>query len=198
MKKTLLIAGLLLAGVGGAYAQVNYGVKAGVNFANLDVSGDVEGADPSTLTAFQAGIFANAELAENFSVQPELLYSAQGATFDEEGDAPDKSKFSYLSLPVMARYQFWEGFRLEVGPQLGLLLSAKTVSEEGGDEVENDIKDQTKSIDFGLAGGASYQLPIGVGIFARYYTGLTDISDAAVSDVSIKNNVASVGLTYTF
>ncbi|QEC52410.1 outer membrane protein with beta-barrel domain [Anseongella ginsenosidimutans] len=198
MKKTLLIGALFLAGMGGTYAQVNYGVKAGVNFANLNFSEDVEDLDPSTLTGFQAGIFANAELAENFSVQPELLYSAQGSVLAEEGDNSYKYKLSYLSLPVMARYQFWEGFRLEVGPQLGLLLSAKSVLDTDGGEAEEDVKDQTKSIDFGLAGGASYQLPMGIGVFARYYTGLTDISDGNETDMTTKNNVASAGLTYTF
>lgn len=198
MKKTLLIAGLFLAGIGGTYAQVNYGVKAGVNFANLNLSEDVEIWDPATLTGFNAGVFVNAELAENFSVQPELFYSGQGSVVFEEGDASVKYKLGYLSLPVLARYQFWEGFRLEVGPQLGLLLSAKQIAEGTGEDGEIDIKDENKSIDFGLAGGASYQLPVGVGIFARYYTGLTDISDNSDSDVSVKNNVASVGLTYTF
>lgn len=198
MKKTLLIAGLFLAGIGGTYAQVNYGVKAGVNFANLNFSEDVEDYDPATLTGFNAGVFVNAELAENFSVQPELFYSAQGSVLYDEGDASLKWKLGYLSLPVLARYQFWEGFRLEVGPQLGLLLSSKWVADGTGDDGEADVKDETKSIDFGLAGGASYQLPAGIGVFARYYTGLTDIGENSDADVSVKNNVASVGLTYTF
>lgn len=198
MKKTLLLAGLFLAGVAGAYAQVNYGVKAGVNFANLRFSDDVSGYDPGNLTGFHAGVFANAELAENFSVQPELFYSGQGAVLAEGADAELKTKLSYLSLPVLARYRLVEGLRLEVGPQLGFLLSSKYELDGSNGSVDRGLED-FKSIDFGVAGGASYQLPVGVGIFARYYAGLTDVNDnQQVGDVSVNNNVASIGLTYTF
>lgn len=198
MKKTMLIAGLFLVGMGGAFAQVNYGVKAGVNFANVHLSEDVEDSDPSILTGFHAGVFINTELAENFSVQPELFYSAVGSKLLEEGDASFKLKTSYLSLPVLAQYQFFDGFRLELGPQVGLLLSSKNELKGTEEDYEEDVKDDTESIDFGLTGGASYQLPIGLGIFARYYTGLSDITKENEAGVKVKNNNIAVGLTYTF
>src|SRR3546814_3360456 len=115
-------------------------------------------------------------------------WSSDVCSSDLEGDDSWKQKLSYLSLPVLARYQLVEGLRLEVGPQVGLLLSAKSVVDMGGEEVEDDIKDNTESIDFGLTGGASYQLPVGVGIFARYYAGLTDLGKEDTGDVTIKKN----------
>lgn len=198
MKKTMLIAGLFLVGMGGAFAQVNYGVKAGVNFANLNLSEDVEGTDPSMLTGFQAGIFVNTEVAENFSIQPELFYSAVGSKLMEEGDASLKQKLSYLSLPVLAQYQFFDGFRVELGPQVGLLMSAKSVLDGTSEDFEEDVKDESEDIDFGLTGGFSYQLPVGLGFYARYYTGLSNVMSADEVDVDVKNNNISVGLTYTF
>src|SRR3546814_11044215 len=123
MKKTLLIAALTLAVTSGVFAQVNYGLKAGVNLSNMSLSEDVDGWGPGMLTGFNAGVFVNTEVAENFSIQPELLYSTAGSVIAEEGDDSWKQKLSYLSLPVLARYQLVEGLRLAVGPRVGLLLS---------------------------------------------------------------------------
>src|SRR3546814_9217031 len=118
MEKTLLIAALTLAGTAGVFAQVNYGVKAGVNLSNMSLSEDVDGWDPGMLTGFNAGVFVNTEVAENFSIQPELLYSTAGSVIAEEGDDSWKQKLRYLSLPVLARYKLVAGLRLEVGPSV--------------------------------------------------------------------------------
>ena len=51
------------------------------NFATL--GGDTE--DLDGLTSFHVGGVAEISFSEKFSVQPELLYSAQGASFEESG-----------------------------------------------------------------------------------------------------------------
>src|SRR5690606_30593652 len=149
-KPRLLAAECFLVSISGAYAQVSYGLKAGVNLANLTISGDIEDVlEPSLMAGFHAGEFVNFDVAENFSVQPELWYSSSGAEYeyeDEEEFGSGKLKVGYLNLPVMAQYQVVEGLYVEAGPQIGLLLSAKDEFE--GDE--EDIKDDVKDLDFGL------------------------------------------------
>src|SRR3546814_11194843 len=93
------------AGTAGVCDHVNKGVKAVVNVSAMSLSEDVDGWDPGMLTGFNAGVFVNTEVAENFSIQPELLYSTAGSVIAEEGDDSWKQKLSYLSLPVLARYQ---------------------------------------------------------------------------------------------
>ncbi len=63
-------------------------------------------------------------ISEKFAFQPELLYSAQGSDYDDE-DFSGSVKADYLNVPLMAKYYVGEGFSLEAGPQVGLLLSAK-------------------------------------------------------------------------
>ena len=82
MKKAILLAVLLILGIGTSQAQLlKFGVKGGLNFANY-TGGDVEGYDFKTITSYHAGVVAEIKLFENFALQPELLYSTQGSELD--------------------------------------------------------------------------------------------------------------------
>lgn len=145
---------------------------------------------------------------EQFGIQPELLYSMQGATseYSESGiDVKEELKLDYLSLPVLAKYKFAPGWNLHLGPQIGFLLNAQSeyeVSYEGETESESeDLKDYVSSIDFGLSGGFGYELDMGVFFDARYYLGLADINDDNEefdSDYSVHNNVIQLSVGYKF
>src|SRR5690606_10497575 len=101
----------------------------------------------------------------------------------------------YISLPVLAKYTIFEGFSVEAGPQIGFLISAKLEDE--------DVKDGYKSVDFGLTGGAEYELPMGVFFQARYYAGLSsvveevEIFDGTYS-VDYFNNMFQLSVGYRF
>jgi opacity protein-like surface antigen len=187
MKKIILSAVAVFA-FGFANAQeVKFGAKAALNVATL--TGDVE--DASSLVGFQVGGFAEIKISDKFSVQPELLYSAQGASFDG-GD----TKLNYLNIPVMAKFYVADAFSLEAGPQVGFLLSAKSDGE--------DIKDFYSSTDFGINLGAGYDFTENLSVGLRYNFGLSnvtdfgDLEDFIGEDISIKNNVFSVSVGYKF
>lgn len=207
MKKVILTVAAIFA-FGFANAQeVKYGVKAGLNLSTL--TGDVE--DVKSLAGFHAGGFVEIKLMDKFAIQPELLYSTQGAkseySISEDGfigRGEEKVKLGYLNLPVMAKYFVAPGFSIEAGPQVGFLLSAKneydysvsgfgiTESESG----ETDIKDSTESIDFSLNVGAGYEFNQNIFVQARYNFGLTNV--AKDTDGSIKNGVVQVSIGYKF
>ena len=191
--------------------EVTFGVKAGVNFANLSV--DSDGASPQSRTGFHIGGLVEIPVSEKFSVQPELLYSAQGAKSKESvvddfyGNytAETTLKMDYISLPVMAKYYVANGLALEAGPQFNFLVSAKGeyevkmngMSQSG----EIDMKEQLKKFDIGLGFGASYTLDMGLLIGARYNLGLTDANDAEVEPDApneIKNKVFQISVGYMF
>ena len=193
MKKLFLFAGIAVFGLLCINAQSNptsdgikFGAKAGVNFATL--TGDTE--DVKSRTAFHFGVVVEIPVSDKFSVQPELLYSAQGAKDDLSDDV---LKLDYLTIPIMAKLYVAEGFSLELGPQVGFLLSAK---EEFDGESE-DIKDFVKGTDFGVNFGLGYQLETGLNFGARYNLGLSDLNDFESSD-SIKNGVFQITIGYFF
>lgn len=198
MKKIILSAAVLLAISFSAKAQdIKYGVKAGLNLATL--TGDVP-SDVTTRTSFHAGAVVEFKIAKNFSIQPELLYSEQGAEYKtvEEGMLVNaKFKFSYINLPVLAKYYIIEGLSIEAGPQIGFRTSAKVEAEIPGiGSGEIDFKDSTEAIDFALVGGVAYDLPVGVFFQARYNAGLSKINNDG--DGSIKNGVFQFSVGYKF
>ena len=149
MKKVIFSAIAVMA-FGFANAQdVKYGIKGGLNISNF--TGDTEGFDFKSKAGFNVGGFVEIKLSEKFSIQPELLYSSQGAKLENIGDYVDdvfytgdiKFNFSYINVPVMFKYYVAEKFSIEAGPQIGFLVSAKTKTKLDGfsQTVENDIKD---------------------------------------------------------
>lgn len=71
-RKLLIITALLLFAVG-LQAQVGYGLKAGLNFPKISVSGSGMTVSTSALTSFYVGAYMDAPLASNFSFQPGLM-----------------------------------------------------------------------------------------------------------------------------
>ena len=160
MKKILLSAVAVIALSMTSQAQeVEFGAKAGLNIADLGSDAETSG----SRTGFHFGGVAEIKFSEKFSVQPELLYSMQGAKSDITGNEVE-TKLDYINLPIMAKYYVMEGLSVEAGPQVGFLMSAIT---DG-----NDVKDNTKGIDFGFNIGAGYELSNKIFFQARYNLGL--------------------------
>ena len=180
-------------------SDISFGLKGGLNFS-LITGDDTDNLDGRV--AFHVGAVAEFPISEKFSVQPELLYSAQGDKGAFDG-MDIKFKMDYLNLPVMAKYYAAQGLSLEAGPQIGFLLSAK--AEGGG--VSLDIKDLFKSIDFGLGFGLGYKLENGLNFSGRYNVGISNFvdSDGSLLDEPIytgdsKNyhNVFQLSIGYLF
>src|SRR5690554_7681134 len=76
MKKIVLTSILFASLIFTANAQVpdvKLGAKGGVNFSNITNS------DMDSKTGFHIGVLAEVFFSEQFSLQPEILYSTQGA-----------------------------------------------------------------------------------------------------------------------
>lgn len=190
MKKLFFSAALAVFAFTSVQAQeVSFGVKAGVNFASL--SGDfTDGLKAKT--SFHIGGVAEVMISDDFSVQPELVYSSQGAKADE-GDG--KLNYDYLNLPILAKYYVAENISIEAGPQIGFLMSAK--ADDGTDDV--DVKDETSGIDFGVGFGAGYKMDSGLNFALRYNLGLSNTNDFEGSDdFNQKNSVIQVSVGFMF
>jgi len=157
---------------GGSDSDMKFGVKAGYTSSNF--TGDVvtEGANGG----FYIGGLVDFSVDEKFHVQPELLYSIEGAK---------NAKLNYLRIPIMAKYYVADGFSLQAGPELAF--------KAGGDDT---VKDSAKSLDYGLGFGAGYELSSGLMFDARYNLGLNNINDNGGG--SVKNVSFQIGLGYRF
>lgn len=203
MKKRLFVfvASALMAT--GAFAQVSFGAKAGINLSKItsEMGDESETSDSRLAPAF--GAFMNYQLSDKFSIQPELMLSMEGSK-DEESEGgyswEQTNKITFINIPVMAKANIANGLYLEAGPQLGFKMSAKYETEvSGGGESETedgDIED-IKSMNFSLGVGAGYEMESGLGFGLRYNLGLSNMYDGE-GDAEYKINTIFIGLSYKF
>ena len=212
MKKIIFTA-IAVAAFGVSNAQeIKFGVKGGVGASTF--SGNVD--DVEAKFAGHLGGFAEFKF-NKFAVQPELLLSYVGAEINEDynywyDDTPvDNIQYQanllYLSVPVIGKYYVIEPLSIDFGPQIGMLLSAKskttiTYWDDDSDSDTEDIKDDLKTIDFGLNFGATYNFKNNMFASARYTLGLTNIDDSPTEpgekSTDIKNQVFQFSFGYKF
>jgi len=182
----ILISGITSAQHGNAPAgNISLGIKGGVNVYNVHNDNDIK-YDPRT--GYHFGLLGHIHFDNQFAIQPEIVYSAQGAKI---GDT--KYNLDYVNVPVLFQYMFDNGFRLQAGPQAGFLLSAKSKYNN----TTTDNKEDLKPIDLCASIGASYVVPsTGFGIDARYNLGLNNINKN--STVNSTNRGLQLGVFYIF
>ena len=191
MKKILFIACLSVVSLSlkAQGVHVNWGVKAGLNLATLNIEDDTT--DYSLKPSFNAGLLAHIHFSEDFALQPELIYSGQGTKYSLAGDDYNLN-LSYINLPVLLQYMFGGGFRVETGPQVGALISAN--SKVGSNS--EDIKDNFNTMDFSWVFGLGYVSASGFGGDVRYNLGISNINKT--DPPKTRNSVIAVGLFYQF
>lgn len=177
MKKLILFSAFALALVMTTSAQsFKFGAKAGVNFASLNGDG-ADGLDGITNIHF--GAVAEIGISDKFAFQPELLYSAQGASVSDID-----INLNYLTVPLLAKFKISEGFSIEAGPQVGFLVKDEVL----GENLEAD------SFDFALNLGLGYTLDNGLFFQGRYSFGLTEIAE----DADATNGAFQLSVGYFF
>ncbi len=195
MKKLLTLVSLIgMIMVTQAQQDIHFGIKGGLNISSISGK-DVE--NPDARTSFHGGIMAEIPITEKFSFQPEFLYSSLGI---KENDENAELKLNYLTLPLMVKYYVADNFSLEIGPQIGLLLSADAKVEGEG---EGDVKDLFKDFDAAINFGVGYKLDNGLNFGARYNLGLIKIFDSFDSfadedDIKAYNSVFQISIGYFF
>jgi hypothetical protein len=208
MKKNILTAIAVFA-FGFLNAQeAKFGVKAGLNLATLS-GNDIE--QSQIQPGLVLGGFAAVKLSDKFIFQPELLFSFQGSAYRNYYDfgnvqsyQQDNLNLSYLLLPVMAKYYVAKKFSLELGPQFGFLLAARTnfFSYTNNGYVNSNSKnvtDQYKTFDFGINVGGGYDFTDKWGIDLRYNFGLNNVfQNTDGSNYEGNNQVLSVTGSYKF
>jgi hypothetical protein len=171
MKKTILFTALMFVLSFNLQAQLlQIGLKAGLNYANF--TGTTVQTD--AITSYHAGLVAEIKLLEKFAVQPELLYTTQGATYNTVlGDV--KNELGYIAIPVLAKIYLSKSFSLELGPQASFLLSEKN----------NFDANNSKTFDFAIDAGLGLKVTKNIFIQGRYVLGLTEVTPNAQAKNSV-------------
>ncbi|MBK8557471.1 MAG: PorT family protein [Lewinellaceae bacterium] len=94
--------------------------KGGLNVYNIQNDNSTSN-DP--IVGFHLGLLGHIHLARQIAFQPEFVLSTQGAKY-KGPDAGTTLDLAYINVPLLIQYMFDNGFRLQAGPQIGVLAAA--------------------------------------------------------------------------
>jgi Outer membrane protein beta-barrel domain len=119
-------------------------------------------------TGITLGFLMRVPLAKNFFLQPEYSYIQRNGA--------DKSltinySLNYLSMPVLLNYKITPAIALVAGPQLELLIDAKSNTSAGSTSITHDTEERS----IAATAGVEVEIKKLFIISARYLQGLNHI-----------------------
>jgi len=200
----------------GAKAQdkTTFGVRAGVNFTNIN--GEEDNGDKlngKIKTGFNIGVNAEIPLVPDFYIQPGLLFSTKGAKTEITGQDDLKANTSYLEIPINLLYKPVLGtgkLLLGFGPYVGIAVGGKL--KQGSNEADikfaNDVKSTDpdrartmKRLDFGGNLLAGYEFSSKFSFQLNAQLGMTNLEpkvDGKKLDSKSKNTGFGFSVGYRF
>ena len=161
-----------------ASGQVIWGLKGGANVSNLGNSTQYK-----ARFGYHVGTFYSQHIEEQYGWQIGLQYSLQGA---RDGVKPDRRlSYHYLSLPVVMKIYFNGKTFAELGPQLGYLLSAKSI-ETG---FEEDLTTAVNRWDLLGMIGMGHETDSGASMGLRFGYGFLNTSGGSVGNSVVFRNL---------
>lgn len=167
-----------------------FGIKGGVNFANLSASGSTPVFDWNNKTGFCLGAFLTLNLSDYFALQPEAFFSRKGLKVDQI--TTNKTfNIDFIEAPVLLKFLL--ASRGNVSPSLfaGPFAAFKindNITPAGG-------VPGIKTFDFGVTLGAGMDFALGSKLLvfdARYTRGLINIARVpAGTGITVKSKVFS-------
>lgn len=195
------------------------GVNGGVNLNSVSFEPRIKQASyMAPVMGFTARYISEKYFKMICGIQAEVNYSAHGwkeKIEDGSGDTYHR-QMNYVEIPLLAHLAFGKDgnrgsrFILNLGPQIGILLSEKEVKSDpwNPDQRANGVVQQygymaDRKFDYGITAGAGLEVMTGIGHFiaeARYYYGLSDFYNNSKKDpFSRSGHSAIVGkVTYLF
>lgn len=186
------------------FAQTSFGIRAGVNFQNLN--GKLSNGDDrenDLKTGFHVGVNAEIPVGIDFYIQPGVLFSTKGANYDTPGGEV-KSSLSYIEVPVNFIYKPELGngrIIIGFGPYAAYAISGYT--KAGSLKVDTEFGDEypeTKPFDAGANLLAGYEFTKKLSLQLNAQLGLLNIYNRPSGDTksTVKNTGFGVSLGYRF
>lgn len=182
MKKLLFSLCLLLTVsvvTNQANAQTGFGIRGGVNFANLNnTDGDFD-----SRTGFMGGVYFTIPVQNSpVVIQPEVLYTQKGYEVGEGA-----VKLDYIEIPVLAKFNFITNGMLTPNVYFGPAIGFNVSAEDETGLFQGDIEENVNNTEFSIVVGGG--LDFGrVDLGVRYGAGLTETFDGGEA----KNGVLSI------
>lgn len=201
-RSRIILLSVLLMGISlFSHAQFQYGIKFGAGATCqsdlLEIANNCD-----TRFAPTIGFVGQYQFTEGFALKSGLEYMQKGRSYEENGTSLS-NKLQYLNVPVKAEFSAGEkaGFKkgkrayFAVGPYLSYLLAA----DGEMNDVEFDLKSDTKDFDFGLAFEMGFEFPVfndkALQVGLNYDMGLIEVYK---SESDLHNKMLSISLGLLF
>lgn len=187
--------------------RAQFGIKAGVNFANVTKASSINNSNRS---GFMVGVFLAPPSKGLLSYNTELEFSQQGYNYETNTNTGSVT-LNYIIMPHLMKIRITKLLQIEVGGQVAYLLNAKADSNKtaSSNNPYAAIEDYYNRFDYGAAAGFEIHPFLGLLIGARYnisfgdmykdrYTTSPGTTPAFIPDVNLKNNVLQIFAGWTF
>lgn len=171
-----------------SYAQIEFGIKGGLNVSDVVITNYV---DPDVESDFHlklglhAGVFVKGRVNERVGVAAELLYSDKGV---------NDIHLRYVTMPLLVQYRLANKVIAEIGPEPGYLFSATSRYGNAANTYNNK---------FDLALNAGIALDFRKVILGlRYCIGLFSVRDVenignpGTEQIKYQNRVVQLSMGY--
>jgi hypothetical protein len=194
--KKLLFTGLFLIISATLIAQsrTQLGARLGLNSAKVLNSG------LDTKSGLYAGLFLAVRFTDNYTMQPEIIYSNQGGNASYRNG--EDININYVSIALANKFFVTknQGFHFILGPSLDINFDDNFINliNDNGDNLE------ITPVDLAMFGGIGYEFDFGLALELRYKQGLIDLdfNDSEEyggnSEENQLNRVVQIGLSYKF
>lgn len=198
--------------------RTTFGVLGGVNFFNLVGDGsDGIAEENDVLLGFQGGVYMRIPIANQFYLQPGLLYVQKGAK-NESDLGKITYRLSYLEVPINFLYKAQVGagsILLGFGPYVAYGINGNVKATSAGLGLDGDIVFQNdvaltdpltdfyaRRVDAGANIFFGYELAGGLSVQLNAQLGMLDVNpnDNRIADdrTSIRNTGFGISLGYGF
>ena len=145
-----IITAILIASPVLSFSQI--GIKAGLNFANVTKTSDINN---SSSSGFHAGLFLAPPSKGVMGYRTELLFSQQGYSY-KTGTNTGNVDLNYIMLPQYMTINITKYFQIQLGGQIAFLTNAKADSSSNNGSSNNpygEMMDYYNKFDYGYGGG---------------------------------------------
>lgn len=176
--------------------KTEWGLKAGLNYTDYRIQTPVP-AEFKGKFGFYVGGIVSFGLSDKIRLNPELLFSSQVTEYSlklnslniSEPNNPSSPngykaeiKESFILLPIMIEYMISNSFDVEIGPQIGYVIS-------------ENITDNNDQFEYGTANSNNFEMGLNLGMgfrFAQNYR----IGTRFIYGILERNNVKNIGFQF--
>ncbi|WP_299667328.1 porin family protein [uncultured Polaribacter sp.] len=189
MKKIILMMSLAFALSQTSNAQIDFGLKAGVNYNNNgDATFSSTGSDviegAKSRSGFHAGLWFRGKIPViGLYIRPEIVYTQVNSEYTDNNDEVVDYEFNKIDVPVLFGKKFLGVANAFIGPSFQYIL-------DDNFEFSNLSTDDFDKFSVGLQMGVGVEFGK-VGIDVRWERGLSD-TEAKFADVTVDNRTNQI------